>query len=135
MSRLIFDRKDRSPLLYVDKSEWTNNRVKEEFFLCLARASHNKYYEQAKKIMYRIPLTQQYPKSESDSVPFVIDYSDLSSRVQLEFTEYCRLYNKKQVGLFLKEVVIRIFENLDYDYSHMSIMKKLRVKIEDLELS
>jgi hypothetical protein len=129
MSRLIFDKKDRDPLLYVDDHEWTTDRVKDEFFLCLVRAPKKKYYEQAKSLMYRIPFIAQFPKSEEEAVPFVINFSDLSSRVQSEFKEYCTLYNKKQVGLFLKEIVIQLFENLDYEYTHMSVMKKLRVLV------
>jgi hypothetical protein len=129
MSRLIFDKNDGRPLDFVDDHEWTTGRVKDEFFLCLVKAPNNEYYEQAKSLMYRIPLTAQLPESEEEGAPFIINFSHLSSRVQSEFKEYCSLYNKKRVGLFLKQVVIRLFESLDYEYAHMSVMRKLRVKV------
>jgi len=129
MSRLIFDKKDPSPLIHFEAHEWTTNRVKDEFFLCLVRAPNSKYYEQAKSLIYRIPLTPQFPILEEEGAPFIINFGDLSSRVQAEFKEYCVINSKKRVGLFLKEIVIRLFENLDYEYAHMSIMRKLRVKV------
>jgi hypothetical protein len=129
MSRLIFDKKDRGPLKYVDESEWTTDRLKDEFFLCLAKAPDNKYYEEAKILMYKIPLTPQYPQSELEAIPFFISFADLSSRVQSEFKQFCVINNKKRVGLFLKEVVIGLFENLDYEYAHMSVLRKLRIKV------
>ena len=129
MSRLIFDKKDRGPLMYVDESEWTTARLKDEFFLCLVKTPDNKYYEEAKTLMYKIPLTPQYPQSEIEAIPFIINFADLSSRVQSEFKQYCIINNKKKVGLFLKEIIIRLFENLNYDYAHMSVMQKLRIKM------
>jgi len=127
MSRLIFDKKDRHALVYVDDHEWTTGRLKDEFFLCLAKNAS--YYLQARDTMYRIPLTEQNPISENEAVPFVINFNDLSSRVHGEFLEYCKLFPSGNVTLLLKEVVIKLFENLDYNYAHMSVMKKLRVKV------
>jgi hypothetical protein len=115
--------------MYVDESEWTTDRLKNEFFLCLAKAPDNKYYEDAKALMYKIPLTPQYPHSELEAIPLIINFADLSSRVQSEFKQYCIINNKKKVGLFLKEIAIRLFENLDYGYAHMSVMRKLRIKV------
>lgn len=90
---------------------------------------YRKYYRQAIAKMYRIPLTEQHPKSKEEAVIFKIHFSDLTRRVQEEFLDYCRLYDKKYVTIFLKQVVIRLFENLDFDYAHMSVMKKLRVSV------
>lgn len=132
MSRLVFDKKDFGPLMYVDENEWTTGRFKDEAFLSLVKTPDRKYYEQAKALMYRIPLTKQNPKSEDEAIPFVIDFNDLSSRVQGEFLEYCRLYSDTKVRILLKEIVIRLFENLDWNYAHMSVMKKLRVKINGI---
>ena len=134
---------------YLDDSEWTSGKFKDAFFLDLTRAEgeikkiddngvarnnihYKKYYRQAKSKMYRIPLTKQNPNSEQTGTVFVIDFKDLSSRVQCEFLDYCRLYSKSNVTLLLKEIVMRLFENLDYNYAHMSIMKKLRVKISEI---
>jgi hypothetical protein len=80
-------------------------------------------------MMFRIPLTEQYPASDAEAEPFTIDFSDLSSKVQKEFIEYAKINNKRRITIFLKQVVIRLFENLDYNYAHMSVMRKLRVKV------
>jgi len=133
MSRMISDRADPSPLLYVDESKWTASRFKDEFFICLTKIGNKKYYEQAKGLIYRIPLTEQNPKSEKEAVLFIINFNDLSSRVQNEFLEYCELYPIGNVTLLLKEIVIRLFENLDFNYAHMSVMRKLRVKMEGVK--
>ena len=138
MSRLIFDKKkdrgedeDEANVQQEEEEgeEWTTGRLKDEFFLCLVKAPDNTYYDQAKDLMFRIPLTRQVPKTTEEALPFIINFSDLSSAVKSEFREYCTLYNKKHVGLFLKEIVIRLFENLDYEYAHMSVMKKLRILV------
>ena len=145
MSRLAFDKKDQHP----DDDEWTTARFEDECFLDLARVRneikvlgddgvtgkkihYKKYYRQAISKMYRIPLTEQNSKREDESVPFVIDFKDLSSRVQSEFLELCRDYSKPRVTLLLKEIVTRIFENIDFNYAQMSVMKKLRVKINGI---
>src|SRR6266540_1854273 len=100
---------------------WTTSRLADEFFLDLTKTKreikiidgagvtnnsihYKKYYRQAISKMYKIPLTEQHPKSEKAAVLFVINFSDLSAKVQSEFIEYHRLYDKKQVTLFLKQV-------------------------------
>lgn len=126
---------------------WTAAYLGEQFFLNLTSIRceikilddngvtnkvihYKKYYRQACAKMYRIPLTEQQPKSKQESVVFKIKFSDLSSTIQEQFMDYCRLYDKRYVSIFLKQVVLRLFENLDYDYAHLSVMKKLRVCIE-----
>ena len=128
------------------KDVCTTSYFQDRFFLDLTKATHEikiicdngltgrkiryrKYYRQAISKMYRIPLTEQHPKSKEEAVIFKIHFFDLTTRVQEEFLDYCRLYDKKYVTIFLKQVVIRLFENLDFDYAHMSVMKKLRVRM------
>lgn len=128
------------------KEYWNTGYLQDQFFLDLVKVTseikklgnygvtgeiikYRKYYRQAICKMYRIPLTNQYPKTKEEAVIFKIKFSDLSPRVQEEFIDYCRLYDKGQVSVFLKQVVIRLFENLDYDYAHKSIMKKLRISV------
>jgi len=123
----------------LNNSDWTTERFKDEFFLDLVKTRciimlesldvifYRKYYKQAIDIMYRIPLTEQYPDTEMEAVPYIICFKDLSRRVQKEFIDYCKLSNKRQVTILLKEIVIRLFENLDFQYAHSSVMKKLRV--------
>jgi len=119
---------------------WSTGYFKDQFLLDLTNTkcdtnngtflSDKKYYRQVMDLMYRIPLTEQIPKTKEGAVPFIINFSDLSSRIQKEFTDYCKLYDKRHVTLLLKEVVIRLFENIDYEKTHMSVMRKLRVVLE-----
>lgn len=123
-----------------EKKEWSNGYLKNQFSLSLTKTksdtdnslflSDRKYYRQAIDLMYRIPLTQQYPKSIEEAVPYVIYLSDLPTRVKTEFEQYCKLYNKRQITLLLKDIVMVLFENLDYDYTHLRVMRKLRVVLK-----
>ena len=128
------------------KEYWSTEYLQDQFFLDLIKAKseikilgrcgvtnkiihYKRYYRQAICKMNRIPLTNQFPKTKEEAVIFKIKFSDLSPRVQDEFIDYCRLYEKRQVSVFLKQVVIRLFENLDYDYAHKSVMRNLRISI------
>jgi hypothetical protein len=135
------------PLTQTQQKEyWTTSYFQDRFFLDLTKATneikiirgnglteivihYRKYYRQAISKMYRIPLSEQHPTSKDEAVIFKILFSDLSARVQEEFLDYCKLYDKKRVTIFLKQIVIRLFENLDFDYAHSSVMKKLRVSV------
>ncbi|MGH9889881.1 MAG: hypothetical protein ACRD4Z_00575 [Nitrososphaeraceae archaeon] len=121
MTQMFFDKKPED-----NDDDWTTARLADEFFLCLCCEKH---YNQAKDLMFRIPLTEQYPTEEGVLLPFVIDWSDLSPKIQAEFSEYCKHYSKVRIRIFLKQAVIRLFENLDYSHAHMSVMKKLRVRL------
>ena len=129
MTSLIYDKTDDGP-----DDFWTTERLKEEFFLCLANAKENiynddgkpvtvrKYYAQARYKMPLIPVG-------SPSPPFWIYFSDLTPKIQGDFTEYCTDVSEREVTLFLKEVAGRFFENLDFAYYHGSVMKCLRVRL------
>ena len=108
--------------------EWTTDRLIDELFLCLV-TDKKKSYGQAKDLMFRIPCTEQNPNASDEALEFVLNFNDLSPRVQKEFQAYCDANDRLRVKLLLKEVVMRIFENLDYDYAHERVMKKLRVKV------
>ncbi len=130
MTSLIFDKTGDDP-----KDEWTTERLKEETFLCLAKAKDKiyneegepvtvrKYYAQARYKMYLIPVAQP-------STPFIIYWSDLAPRIQEDFTKYIKDIAKRNLTIFFKEVAGRFFENLDFEYYHGSIMKCLRVRLE-----
>jgi hypothetical protein len=129
MTFLIFDKREDSP-----EDIWTTERLKEESFICLSNVKEKlyneegrsvtvrKYYAQARYKIYLIPVAQPAPS-------FVICFSDLSSRIQEAFTEFCRNNNERNVMLFLKDVAGKFFENLDYAYYHGSVMKCLRVRL------
>jgi hypothetical protein len=130
---LIFDKEGNNP-----NDLWTTERLKEELFLCLATVTEivnstdlhsfgkhitvKKYYRQARDIMYFIPVFRPTPV-------FVIKFSDLSPKLQMEFTDFCKANNQTTITLFLKEIAGRFFENLDYAYYHGSVMKCLRVRL------
>ena len=144
MTQLIFDGKDD-----ILPDLWTTERLKEEFFLCLTSVTEiivpiksrdhpsyfkehrhksksvtvRKYYRQAREIIYLIPRWIPSPA-------FVIYLSDLDSSVRNEFTEHCRDSNELNVTLFLKDVAGRFFENLDHEYYHGSVMRVLKVRLE-----
>ena len=112
---------------------WTTERFKDELFLDLVKVTNGKYYKQAEDLMFKIPLTEHHPSSEEQAVEFQINFKELSPKVQKELKLYCKSYNKVQVKILLKQVILKLFENLDYkygySYAHMSVMKKLRVKV------
>jgi hypothetical protein len=100
---------------------WTEERLIDELFLELAitksLVSHNgkwgitvhKYYNRALALLKWIPIARPAPK-------FVIDKSDLSSRVLLDSPQ-----------IILKQAVGRIFENIDEQHYHLSIARALEV--------
>lgn len=131
MAHLIFDKLDYDP-----KDAWTTERLKEEFFLCLANVKEKiysvegkavtvrKYYAQARYKMYLIPKG-----SRSMFTTFVMHNSDLTERVREDFIKFCKVNTERKLVIFLKEVAGRFFENMDFEYYHTSIMKSLRVRL------
>ncbi len=131
---LIFDKEGNNP-----NDLWTTERFKEMFFLYLTTVTEivnstdpfsfgkditvKKYYRQARDIMYLISVFRPVPV-------FVIDFSDLSPKLQMEFTDFCKAYNQHTITLFLKEIAGRFFENLNYEFFHGSIMRLLKVRLE-----
>jgi hypothetical protein len=124
-----------------EKSEaWTSERFKYEFFLCLTKVfdtnrsnsitadergflTDRKYYAEAKKIMYWIPIS----KPSELVPPFVINLSDLTPRLKAEFQDFCKLNERQEIGMFLKEIAARFFEGIDYAYTHDSVLSHLKV--------
>lgn len=115
---------------------WTTERLAEELFLNLVSVKENiynnkgkpvtvhKYYHQAREKMYWIPITKGKGR-----MSFVINLSDLTDKVRKELEEYYKDTGEKGLGLVLKQAVCKIFENLDFEYTHMSVMKNLTVRL------
>jgi hypothetical protein len=78
-----------------------------------------KYYAQAQGLMYRIPVSRPTPA-------FVINLSDLTPRL-LQELENCK---KPTLEYVIKSAVSRLFENLDYNYFHLSVARSLVVRLE-----
>jgi hypothetical protein len=130
MTKLIYDiQEDR-----IDDS-WTSERLKEEAFLSLARIQEKivneegesitvrKYYRQAREKMYWIPISMP-------TIPFIIHISDLSDKVRNELDGYYKTVDKRSFTRILNEIVGKFFENLDFECYHGSIMKNLKVRLE-----
>lgn len=123
---------------------WTFQRFKYEFFLCLTKVidsnksrsineeergflNDRKYYTRAKNVIYWIPIS----KPSELVLPFVINFSDLTPRLKAEFKEFCKVNGQREIGMFLKEIAARFFENIDYAYAHDSVLKHLKVVMEE----
>jgi hypothetical protein len=119
---------------------WTLERFKYEFFLYLTKISDTngsnsvgrdetrflsdrKYYAQANKLIYRIPISKPSP-------PFVINFSDLTPRLQSELQEFCKLNAEREIATFLKEIAFRFFEGINYAYAHDSVLSCLTAVLE-----
>ena len=129
MSRMIFDRDPHN-----DNDLWTAARLADELFLNLASVKEkiynsqgrvitvHKYYHQARVKIYRITIS-------GNLIPFVIHLSDLTKKVKAELDQYYREEGQKGLALVLKLAVCKLFENLDFEYTHMSVMKHLNVRM------
>jgi len=131
--RMIFDKKNA-----YNTDFWTTARLTEESFLNLISAKEkiynndgrtvtvHKYYHQAREKIYRIPLTKG-----KGMMKFVIHISDLSEKVRKELADYYKDAGEKAFTIVLKLAVAKIFENLDFEYTHISVMKNLTVRLID----
>lgn len=133
-------------IILADKEVWTFQRFKYEFFISLTKVldsnksnsiieeersetpflSDKKYYNQARDKMYWIPICKP---SELISA-FIINFSDLTPRLKSEFKEFCSLNAEREIALFLKEIAARFFENLNYEYTHESVLSHLQAGLE-----
>jgi len=81
-----------------------------------------KYQRQARNLFKWIPIARPSPA-------FIIYISDLTPELKDQLKE---LISKSPDNLpyVLTEAVGRIFENLDFDYYHISIARNLKVRLE-----
>jgi hypothetical protein len=105
----------------------------DELFLCLAGVKETvtskencnkqitvrKYYCQARELLKWIPI------AGADS-PFIIYLSDLTPQIKQEFNGLALT----TVRYILKEAAGRLFENLDFNYYHLSIARNLKVRLQ-----
>jgi hypothetical protein len=131
MSRMIFDREP-----YNDNDLWSAARLADELFLNLASVKEkiynsegravtvHKYYHQAREKMKWIPRT----KGKGRNV-FTIHISDLTPRLGKELIDYYKDAGKEGLTILLKVAVSKLFENLDFNYYHLSVMKYLRLEL------
>ena len=116
------------------EEQWTTECLVDELFLQLAAIKETitdcnrreipvrKYYRQARELMRRIPIARPAPD-------FVINISDLQMPKIRKELEALIAY-PKTLRYVLTQAVGRIFQNLDFEYYHLSIAKNLRVSFE-----
>jgi hypothetical protein len=81
-----------------------------------------KYYRQARQLMYLIPIARLRTNA------FVICVKDLSPRIKKEIESM--ISSPTTLRYVLTQAVGRIFENIDFEYYHLSVARNLRVRIE-----
>jgi hypothetical protein len=118
-----------------DEEHWTAARLADELCLNLASVKEkiynaegipvtvHKYYHQAREKMKWIPIT----KGKGRMV-FIIHISELTPRLKKELENYYNDAGEKAFTRLLKESVGKLFENLDFNYYHISVMKYLTVR-------
>jgi hypothetical protein len=135
MTSLIFDGTDDSI-----NDQWTTARLVDETALTLALIKEtihiknpreenktvivHKYYHQAREKIFRIPLYK-------DAMLFVIRLSDLTEKIRKELYDYYQQAGQSGLNVVLRLAVMRIFENLYPEYTHLSVMKNLKVRLID----
>jgi hypothetical protein len=111
----------------------TTEALVDKLFLCLAGAKETiivkencnkeitvrKYYRQSRELLKWIPI------AGADS-PFIIYLSDLTPQIKQEFDEL----EVTTVRYILTQAVSRLFENLDFEYYHLSTARKIKVRLE-----
>jgi hypothetical protein len=114
--------------------EWTTEYSVDQLFLNLVKVKElissdngktilvHKYYRQARQLMYWIPVVR-LPSNE-----FVICVSDLLPSIIKDIESI--ITTPTTLRYVLTQAVGRIFENLDFEYYHLSVARNLRVRIE-----
>jgi hypothetical protein len=116
------------------KEYWTIECLIDQLFLNLCSSRQTitnnsgrtitirKYYAQARELMKWIPIAR-LPSNE-----FVINISDIIPIIKEEIESVAN--SPKTLQYILTQAVGRIFENLDFEYYHLSIARNLRVRFE-----
>jgi hypothetical protein len=116
------------------KEYWTTECLVDQLFLNLCSSRQTitndkgrtitvrKYYRQARELMKWIPI------AKLSSNEFVIYISDLTPTVRKEIESIAN--SPKILRYILTQAVGRIFENLDFEYYHLSVARNLRVRFE-----
>jgi hypothetical protein len=116
------------------KEYWTTECLVDQLFLNLCSSRQpitddsgrtitiRKYYAQARELMKWIPIAR-LPSNE-----FVINISDIIPAIREEIESVAN--SPKTLQYILTQAVGRIFENLDFEYYHLSIARNLRVRFE-----
>jgi hypothetical protein len=113
-----------------NREYWTIECLVDEMYLQIARTKdlfkHNeksltiyKYYNQALRLLNWIPVAKPTPV-------FVVNICDLTPRIFAEL----KALKKDTYNYVIKQVIGRIFENIDSKKYHLSIARKLKVRLD-----
>jgi hypothetical protein len=80
-----------------------------------------KYYRQARELSKWIPIAKPSPA-------FIICISDLTPQLRTQIEQL--ITSPDNLRYVLTQAVGRIFENLDFEYYHLSIARNLHVRFE-----
>jgi hypothetical protein len=105
---------DRVFLELVQVQETVNNKDKEIHV--------RKYYRQARDLFKWIPIAKPSPA-------FIIYISDLTPQLKAQIEQL--ITSPDNLRYILTQAVGRIFENLDFEYYHLSIARNLHVRFEN----
>jgi len=97
-------------------------RVKETVYNEGKEIHLRKYYKQARDLFKWIPIAKPSPA-------FIIYISDLTPELKAQI-EHLRATTPENLSYVISQAVARIFENLDFEYYHLSIARNLRVRFE-----
>jgi len=107
---------------FVDELLFDLIRVKETVYNEGKEIHVRKYYKQARDLFKWIPIARPSPV-------FMIYISDLTPELKAQLKELIAK-SPDSLPYILTQAVGRIFENLDFQYYHMSIARNLRVRLE-----
>ena len=113
-----------------EREYWTEEYLIEELFLRIAHTKEtiihngkkitvNKYGSQALRLRKWIPIAKPTPE-------FVINISDLTPRILAEL----KTLDKCGYNYVTKQAVARLFEEIDFRQYHLSIGRKLKVRLD-----
>lgn len=111
---------------------WTIECLVDRLFLRLAEIKESinhkdkkihirKYYRQARELFKWIPIAKPSPA-------FIIYISDLTPELKAELEQL--ITPPENLRYVLTQAVGRVFENLDFEYYHLSIARNLSVRFE-----
>jgi hypothetical protein len=129
---------DEQSDIEINASNRSHSDFRDECFKCLAKVPINpdlaqvyltqhKYYAQAHKLVYFVDSRIKEPYFIP---PFIINISDLTPELKAEFKWFVNGSTDRQITLFLKEIAIPFFGNIDFDFCHLSVLKHLQVEYE-----
>ena len=103
-----------------EQLDFSINRIIDELYLNLMKVEGNYYEEQARYLMYRIPIYRPVPF-------FDIKISHLYNQVKNELDNWWNY--KYEIDKILIGAVSKIFVNINEDYFLLSVKRLLQVRL------